>query len=49
MFSLFFAFDPPKIPADRKDGKEYKSTFSENNWSFTYVTNIVALAMRFTL
>jgi hypothetical protein len=30
------------MPADRKDGKDQKSTFSENNLSLTYVTNIVA-------
>ena len=36
-FFLFFAVDPPKIPADRKDGKELKSTFFENNLSLTCV------------
>jgi hypothetical protein len=47
-FFLFFAVEPPKIPADRKDGKELNCTYSENNLRSTYVTNIVALAMRFT-
>jgi len=32
-----------------RTAKNKKSTGSENNLSFTYVTNIVALAMRFTL
>jgi hypothetical protein len=37
-----------KISLGKQRREGCRDVFSENNLSFTYVTNIVALAMRFT-